>query len=620
MKPALVLLCAIPVLAAENKTQWTLSSDALKVSPGSTVTLRLTATTESGWHIYSMTTPKGGGMPTAIGLAADPSIDPVSIYQPKPERKFDSNFGVDVETFAGETVFLIPVSVKKETSADAAKLTAQMRYQVCSDSECIPSKKTADYVLTLDRSAEPLKAAAIPAGYIQTKLAAPVSALSTSSAPVEPAAEPVTEGSGGIVGFALAAFGAGLLAIFTPCVFPMIPITVSFFLNQRGGIMQALVFSLGIIGLFCALGLGVTAAVGPFGVTQLASSPWVNGFVAVVFGVFALSLLGAFEITLPSGMLTRLDQASRRGGYFGTLLMGLTFSLTSFACVGPFVGPLLVSSAQSKDAVVGMFGFATGLASPFFFLAAFPSYLKKLPKSGGWLARVKVVMGFVLIAVMFKYLSNIDQVLMGGLLTRERFLAAWVVLFAMPGLYLLGLLRLEGVEPGESLGIGRLLAASAFLIFSFSLLPGMFGAQLGELDAYIPAPAASASGTAAAGRPAWMKNQYREALDTAKQQNKLVLVNFTGYTCTNCKWMDANMFPRPEIAEALKDLVLLELYTDGNDAVSDQNQKLEDEKFATASTPFYALIDGQENIVAKFPSATRNAADFLAFLKTRPGA
>src|SRR5262249_27473742 len=241
---------------------------------------------------------------------------------------------------------------------------------------------------------------------------------------------------------------------------------------------QALVFSLGIIVLFCALGLGVAAAVGPFGVVQLGSNPWVNGFIALVFGAFALSLLGAFEITLPSGMLTRLDQASRRGGYFGTLLMGLTFSLTSFACVGPFVGSILAASVQSKGSqpVFGMMSFATGLASPFFFLAAFPSYLKKLPRSGGWLARVKVVMGFVLLALMLKYFSNIDQVLQTNFLTRERFLAAWFVLFALPGLYLLGLLRLEGVEPGESLGIGRLLVASVFLIFAFTLLPGIYGA------------------------------------------------------------------------------------------------------------------------------------------------
>jgi thiol:disulfide interchange protein DsbD len=349
----------------------------------------------------------------------------------------------------------------------------------------------------------------------------------------------------------------------------------------------------------------------------------VNGFIAVVFAVFAVSLLGAFEITLPSGLLTRLDRASRRGGYLGTLLMGLTFSLTSFACVGPFVGSLLVSSVQAKGAqpVLGMLSFATGLASPFFFLAAFPAYLKKLPKSGGWLARVKVVMGFVLLALMLKYFSNIDQVLQTGLLTRERFLAAWFVLFALPGLYLLGLLRLEGVEAGEALSIGRLLVASAFLIFAFTLLPGMYGGPLGELDAYVPAPSAiTSSSGAGSNRVAWMKNQYREGLDQARKESKLVLVNFTGYSCTNCKWMDANMFTRPEIAEAVKELVPVELYVDGTDAASEQNQKLEDDKFNTASMPYYALVDSDEKIVAQFGGATRDPQRFLGFLKTRPGA
>jgi thiol:disulfide interchange protein DsbD len=305
--------------------------------------------------------------------------------------------------------------------------------------------------------------------------------------------------------------------------------------------------------------------------------------------------------------------------------MGLTFSLTSFACVGPFVGPLLVSSVQAKGAqpVLGMLSFATGLASPFFLLAAFPSFLKKLPRSGGWLMRVKVVMGFVLLAAMLKYLSNVDQVLQLNAITRDRFLAAWFVLFALAGLYLLGLLRLEGIEASETLGIGRLVTALGFLTFAFSLLPGMFGAPLGELDAYVPAASgpgiATASGVAPAeGGQVWMKNQLREALDVAKRDNKLVLVTFTGYACTNCHWMKANMFPRPEIAGVVKDLVLVELYTDGTDATSEENQKLEDQKFSTISMPFYALLDGDEHVVATFPNATRNASEFLAFLKSRP--
>jgi thiol:disulfide interchange protein len=591
-----------------DPVQWSMTSTAEAAKPGATVPLRLTATIQPGWHLYSLTIPKDL-YPTKLTLTDNPALESYTIYQPTPVRAMDPNLKEMVETYSNQAEFWIPATLKSD-AAGSVELTAQVRYRACDDKQCLnPKTKTAVFKLTAAESAPATAPFGVPAGYIEVKPGAPQ--------PVVPAAPVAT--SQGLAAFALTAFGFGLAAIFTPCVFPMIPITVSFFLNQRGGLVQAVVFSLGIVVLFCALGLGVTAAVGPFGITQLGGNPWVNAFIAGVFGIFAISLLGAFEITLPSGLLTKLDSASRRGGYLGTLLMGLTFALTSFACVGPFVGPLLASSVQTQGAqpVVGMAAFATGLASPFFFLAAFPSYLKKLPKSGGWLARVKMVMGFVLLAVMLKYLSNIDQVLQMDLLTRERFLAAWFVLFAMAGLYLLGLLRLEGIEAEDKLGIGRLSFGSLFLIFAVSLLPGMFGAPLGELDAYVPAASGGISGTSTeAGGIKWMKNDYRAALERGRQENKLVLVTFTGYACTNCHWMKANMFPRTEIADVAKDLVLVELYTDGNDPASEENAKLEYTKFASESDPLYVLLDGNENVLAT-SGYTRSTQEFLAFLRTR---
>jgi len=604
-----LLITAASAFGAINPVSWALASDVQKAAPGAIVPLRLKATIDAGWHIYSVTTP-----PPTNPLTVNFGDVAAHVFQPAPERKFDDALGVNAEFYEKEAVFFIPFEVKKDAAAGPLEITASVRFAVCDAKVCLPPRtRQASYTLTVDPSAPAVTAFAAPAGYIDTTAPAPAKASSTPAKQTE-----------GMLAFLLTAFGLGVASIFTPCVFPMIPITVSFFLNDRGGIRQAIVFSLGIIVLFCALGLGVTAAVGPFGVVQLASNPWVNGFIAIIFGAFALSLLGAFEITLPSSVLTKLDAASRKGGYFGTLLMGLTFSLTSFACVGPFVGSLLAASVQMKGAqpVLGMASFATGLAFPFFFLAAFPGYLKKMPRSGGWLARVKTVMGFALLAIMLKYAANIDQVLQLNWLTRERFLAAWFVLFTMAGLYLLGLLRLEGVEEGETLGIPRLLIASLFLIFAFSLLPGMFGAPLGELDAYVPA-AGSTSGfggraTSEAG-PVWMKNQYREALDRAKQENKLVLVNFTGYACTNCHWMKANMFTRPEIAAALKDMVLVDLYTDGTDAASVANQKIEDEKFQTVAIPYYALLDADQKVVASFDGKTSDSAAFLGFLKAKAG-
>jgi thiol:disulfide interchange protein DsbD len=558
-----------------------------------------------------------GPNPTTANVVENAAVESFKIFQPYPLKKLDPTIDLDTEMFEDRMDLWVPVRIKSDAKGPV-EIAVQARYQACDDRECLrPVTKTGNVMLTIDPAAPAVAAFAVPARYVDVGDKAVVAAMAQSLA-----AKPKTGSDDGLVGFALIAFGAGLAAIFTPCVFPMIPITVSFFLNQRGGILQAVVFAAGIVAMFCSLALALTVALGPFGVVQMSSNPWVNGFIAAVFAMFALSLLGAFEITLPSGLLTKMDHASRRGGYLGTLLMGLTFSLTSFACVGPFVGPLLASSATSANLtqpVVGMASFATGLASPFFFLAAFPSYLKKLPRSGGWLARVKVVMGFVLLAVMLKYISNVDQVLQTGFLTRERFIAAWFVLFSLAGLYLLGLLRMEGVEPTDTLGIGRLLSGGAFLVFAFSLLPGMFGAPLGELDAYVPVAVnrTALGGTQTAAGPAWMKDAYREALEKARAENKLVLVNFTGYACTNCHWMKANMFPRPQIAAALGEFVLVELYTDGLDAAAETNQKLQ-ERYNTISQPFYVVMKPDETVVAQFSGSTRDTQEYLNFLKSRP--
>jgi len=226
----------------------------------------------------------------------------------------------------------------------------------------------------------------------------------------------------------------------------------------------------------------------------------------------------------------------------------------------------------------------------------------------------------VVLAISVKYLSSADQILQTDWISREMFLASWVVLFALPGLYLLGFLRLEGIKADDSLGVGRVLIAALFLTFSISLLPGLFGASLGNVEAFIPVQAkgvALLGGAGEAAAPVWMKNQYKEALAKARAENKLVFINFTGYACTNCHWMKANMFPKPEIGGLLKDFVLVDLYTDGTDAESEQNQQLEEKRFGTVAIPFYAILDPDEHTVATFPGLTRNAVEFVTFLKKR---
>ena len=608
MRPALLFLCVASAFGQGHQyAAWTLTAEPPSAPPGSTILIHAAVHIELGWHLYSAS--------SAAGIPAQFQVSPeslVRVLQQPPKRAFDAVQSTDTETYEGDATFLLEVKVRGDAPAGADNLTVNGRYQTCNDKSCVAGKlKDIMVPFTVDPAA-PAPSTAIPAGFAVAKPPSP----GTASAAPSSAAQ-------GWPAFLLLAFGAGLACIFTPCVFPMIPITMSYFLNQqsgekRGGLSQAIVFCLGIIVLFSGLGLLVTALLGPVGVKQLGSNPWVNGFISALFIAFGLSLLGAFEITIPSSVLTKLNQSSGTGGFAGTLLMGLTFALSSFACVGPFVGTLLAASVSEGHArpVVGMVVFATGLALPFFLLALFPSFLKRLPRSGGWLARVKVVMGFVIVAAALKYLSSLDQVLQWGFLTRERFLAAWIVLFGMAGLYLLGFVRLEGVKAEENMGLGRLLTGMAFLIFAVSLWPGMSGGKLGLFDAYVPAADETAASASSGDGLVWIKDRYRDALEQARREHKLVFIDFTGYACANCHWMRANILSRPEIAAVLKNFVLLELYTDNGDATDDANVKLQQEKFGTIANPFYVVLDPDEKLVDKWDQGrTSDAAAYLAWLQ-----
>ena len=609
--------CAWAQGIGSNQVKWSLTVDPSSAAPGSTVLAHMTGQIDPGWHLYSLSTP--GAIPTTIQVAPNPAVEEKArVLQPPPRKAFDPNFQAATETFEKQVSFAVELQIKKDAPKGPSELSVTARYQTCNDKVCIPPvKRTATATLTIDPAAA-AATVAIPAGYAEPGPNGAPNAITEAAAPEAQ--------NQGWLGFLLVAFGFGLATIFTPCVFPMIPITVSYFLNQQSGerrdaVVQAVVFCLGIIVLFSGLGLLLTAALGPFGIVQLGANPWVNGFIAALFVAFGLSLLGAFEITIPSSVLTRLNQSSGKGGFAGTLIMGLTFSLASFACVGPFVGTLLAASVGGSMTrpVAGMVTFAAGLALPFFLLALFPAYLKRLPKSGGWMTRIKVVMGFIILGAGLKYLSSVDQVLGWNSLTRDRFLSIWIVLAAMAGLYLLGFVRLEGVKPDEPMGLGRLLTGMAFLVFALSLAPGMFCGSLGYLDAYVPASqGCTVSGSSAAGAPAltWKKNQYREALDEARRDGKLVFVNFTGVACANCHWMESNMFPRPEIAGVLKDFVLVELFTDTDDKAAEENQKLELSKFNTIASPFYAILDPNEKVIATFPGRTTNPQEYLTFLKS----
>jgi thiol:disulfide interchange protein len=488
-----------------------------------------------------------------------------------------------------------------------------VRYQVCSDRICLPPANREAKAEIAIRDGAPAQGFSAPAGYQK---------VSIQSASLDTRAGGTLD-----LHFVLLALGLGFAALFTPCVFPLIPLTVSYFLDPKEGgraqtIRRALLFGAGIVLFFASLGYAASAVAGPFGVVELASNPWVNLTIAMVFGAIAISMLGGFEFGLPSGLLTSLDGASRRGGLVGTTLLGLTFSLTSFACVGPFMGTLLAASIQTAGwtPLIGMTAFALGLATPFVLLALFPALLHRLPRNGGWLERVKVVSGFVTLAVMFKYLTTADQVLQLHLLTRERFIAIWFALFLITAFYLLGLLRISGDDGGNTVGLVRVFTGVAVLAFAVSILPGLWGGRLGDLDAFIPPATESgiAPGTPGgviATSPVWIQNRYDDALAQARREGKPLLVSFSGYACTNCHWAKANLFPDSRVAAALENYVRVELYTDGTDEASHRNQQFEEQRFSTVALPFYSVIDpANERAVAEQAGLTKDPAMFVRFL------
>ncbi len=620
---AAALLPGVPAAAqVYDPVQWRLELAAAEYAPGTTVLARLTAEIEDGWHFYSTTTPEG--IPLAVGMAESDAVSGWRAHQPDPEIVFDPNFQAEVEWYTTEAVILVEIDLAEDISGEHT-VEALVRYGACDDRQCLaPRRKGATAVIRVNPAAE-LSAVTLPAGYQPVQVnpvGRPRSRDADSVATTAAAGEVFEASNQGLLGFSLLALGFGFVAILTPCVFPMIPIYMGSFMSDAnrpwGAVLrQAGTFCLGVIVLFTALGGVLSATLGPFGLSQIGSNAWANLLIAAVMLFFALSMLGAFELTVPSGWTTAASKRSDGTGVVATLMLSLVFTLASFACTGPFIGSLLagsVAEGSSVYPVLGMTLFATGLSAPFFVLAMFPALVNKLPRSGGWLALSKRTAGILILAVGLKYLGNVDQVLGWEVLSRERFLAIWMVLFVAAALYLWGVLRIGDDAPAQSVGLVRFGFGAAFLALSLSLLPGMFGGSLGELEAHIPEAGGSGLGAGSDGSLAWIKDDYEGAAASARNSSQPLLVSFTGYACSNCKWMKANMFTKPEVDELIRDFVLVELYTDGFDEASERNQAYQIERFRSSSIPFYALILPDGSVAATFSGQTRDVKEFRKFL------
>jgi thiol:disulfide interchange protein DsbD len=613
------LLVARPA-AGQNPIHWSLAPEAgAKPDPGKPVIIILSAKIDDGWHLYGLTQPPG---PAPLTLTIDksgPFTLAGAITESAPIQKFDPNFGATTQYHEDAATITLPLTIAADAALGWTPFQLTVNFQACNAQVCLPPKDEKLQV-SIDVGST---GAPPPASDVQPDATA--AAASTSGAPsVTRAAVPDLAASskattlGAYLGLAIA---MGALSLVTPCVFPMVPITVSYFTRRAGqtrraAVVQALVYGLGIVLTFTLVGFTLAIAFGASGLNRFAADPWLNLGVTALFLAFALSLFGVWELALPSRLVNAAAKAeSGHGAFAGTLLMGLAFTLTSFTCTAPFLGTLLVVASQGdwQWPLAGMIAFSTIFALPFVLLALAPNWLASLPRSGPWLVAVKAVMGLLEIAAAMKFLSNVDLVWHWGIFTRPVVLIVWTAIAIVLVLYLIGLIRLGHAPRLSRPGVARWTAIAAGVALGVWLASGLTGNRLGELEAFLPP--ADLAGMAPGSELRWIINDYDQALADARQTGKPVLVDFTGYTCTNCRWMEANMFPRPDVSRELARYVRLRLYTDGQGEIYRRYQQLEQTTFGTVALPFYAVLKPDGTPVVTFGGLTRDPAEYVNFLR-----
>lgn len=423
-------------------------------------------------------------------------------------------------------------------------------------------------------------------------------------------------------GFLWLAATTGLLSLLTPCVFPMVPVTIAYFSapedRHSSNVRRALLFGLGIIGTFTVLGLALATLFGAAGLNRFAADPWVNLTLAALFLLFAANLFDWLELRLPWRAINAIDRSARekpKGSSLGALLMGATFTLTSVTCTAPFVGTLLVLASQGSwmMPVVGMIVYSTAFALPFVALAFAPRVVARLPRSGQWIRSLRVLIGILEIGAAIKFVSNADLVLGWGVFTRPVVLFLWMALVIVGAAYLGRDLKSKLAR--HELRPAALIPLLVALVLAAWLGSGLTGRPLRQIEAFLPPSVPMASSTVGRGTvPTWMLNDYDGALRTARASGKLVFVDFTGYTCTNCRWMEANIFNRPDVGAELGQFVLARLYTDGEGEMYERQQSFQEQKFGTVALPLYAVVDSEGKVRATFTGLTRDPAEFIAFL------
>ncbi|MFA6758568.1 MAG: cytochrome c biogenesis protein CcdA [Bacteroidales bacterium] len=632
----LISIVSFTTIYAQTTTSWSFEQ---KNNGDGTIDLFFKAKIDAPWYIYNTSKIKNGPLPTSFEPNITDSFEAVGGLKDveTAKSKYDAAFKMDILYFDREASFV--QTIKRKTS-EPFTIEGVLIFQTCNGSECIIDEIDVTYN--------------IPASTVE-------------EAPSK--SEHKSKATKGLLSFLLIAFVAGLGGVFTPCVFPMIPMTVSFFIGgagkKRDGIIKGVVFGLSVTLIYSLVGV-IVALFQSTSATDVMGTHWIpNLLFAILFIVFAISFFGAFEITLPTGLANKADAKADKGGIIASFFVAFAMVIVSFSCTGPFVGSILAAAVTGGLAIkpiLGMAAFGFAFSLPFVIFSFFPALMKKMPKSGGWLNIVKVVFAFILLGFSLKYLASVDAYLGWGIITRALFISVWIAIAILLGVYLLGKLKTSHDSDTPYVGTTRLILAIASFSFAVYLLPGLFGAPLSSLSGLIPPQDGStliigsnstpisqegskegvsrglcgqAKYATATNKAPYELNSYyqvEEAIECAKELNRPVLLSFKAVTCSACKVMEATVWSEPQVLDLIRNkVVLASLYVDDRTELPVEEQitstidgkikntlgrKLRDyqlSNFGVASQPYYVLIDHNQEILVK-PVGECSTEEFMEFL------
>ncbi|MCQ2225431.1 MAG: thioredoxin family protein [Paludibacteraceae bacterium] len=627
----------------ENPVKWNITCSEANAEDMVTITFK--ANIDEGWHIYGMDMPSDGPISTSFNITKKENAQIIGKTETKTQTDcgMSEMFAMELCEYKGNVTFTQKLKV---SPSDGYNIAGYVEFMACNNTNCLAPKK--EQFSFKQKAKKECAGEAAPSqpdtaktanivplqiptvGNHQEKIDTwkPVIDQMKEYGAVNPAKESLW------IIFCMGLIG-GLLAILTPCVWPIIPMTVSFFLKKDGK-KSALLYGASILLIYVGLGVILTLCFGANALNELSTSAMFNLFLFVLLVLFAISFFGGFELSLPGSWSTKIDsKVDQTAGIVSILFMALTLVVVSFSCTGPIVGTLLVEVSSGNNIlapIIGMLGFAIALAVPFTLFAFFPNLLKKLPKSGSWLNTTKVLLGFFELAFSLKFLSVADMTNNWGLLSRETFLAIWIVIFFVAGLYILGIIRFKGEPENEGISVLRLFGGGATWAFAIYLIPGLWGAPLKAVSAFTPPMYTQDFNLGQENHTIF--SDYDEAIEYAKKEGKPILVDFSGYGCVNCREMEAVVFNDPSVKQTIQEeFVLTTLYVDdrkelqepttlnidGSEAtvttIGEKWSYLEEHKFGANTQPFYIIVDEKGNALSKSYSYKKDVAEFTKFLK-----